>query len=182
MRRDYWQFLGQDAAFFGLVVSAALSVGILLDQFRDDPLGFVYRTKEQRIMSVVTRQNREEPVKPVETVSFQEYVSVGQLKNLLLAREGIVIDARPEVFHRVGHIPGALSLPREDFENAYLKWKGTLGADKAQTIVVYCSSMSCQDSELVRRALVALGYSRVAILKGGWAAWRGEDSAVETEL
>src|SRR5690606_30147899 len=95
--------------------------------------------------------------------------------------EGIVLDARPEVFHRIGHIPGALSLPREDFENAYASLKEVLEVDKEQIIVVYCSSMSCQDSELVRRALTALGYSRVAILTGGWAAWRAETGSSATE-
>ena len=78
-----------------------------------------------------------------------------------------VVDARPEVFYRLGHVPGALSLPRERFEAAYR----ALGArmTKGRPVVVYCASRSCEDAELVRSALLSLGYAQVEVFAGGWA-------------
>lgn len=175
MARSF-DYLLKDLAFFAVLATASFCVGFFINQFRDDPLGLIYQTKEERIMAVVTRQKRESPATPIVDSAFPEYIAIDRFKIFVESREGIVLDARPEVFHRINHIPGALSLPRDDFENSYAKLKPSLEKDKHQKIVVYCSSTSCQDSDLVRMALAALGYDHVAILKGGWAAWRGEDS------
>jgi 3-mercaptopyruvate sulfurtransferase SseA len=84
----------------------------------------------------------------------------------------LVFDARPEIFHRLGHIPAALSLPREDFENAYKTFQTELERDRTQPLILYCSSASCEDSTLVQKSLQALGYSNVAVFSGGWAEWQ----------
>ncbi len=171
----------KDLAFFGIVSTGALCVGFLSNQFRDDPLGLIYQSKGERIMSVVTRQKRENPVLPIVDSEFSEYIGIDQVKKYVEDRDCLILDARPEVFHRIGHIPGALSLPREDFETAYSGLKATLEKDRHQKIVLYCSSTSCQDSDLVRMALVSLGYDHVAILKGGWAAWKAEGGKSEEQ-
>jgi predicted sulfurtransferase len=67
------------------------------------------------------------------------------------SKRGLVLDARPEIFHRLGHVPGALSLPRDDFETGYAALKEKLEADRSQPIVIYCSSASCEDSGLVKK-------------------------------
>lgn len=34
-------------------------------------------------------------------------------------KDGLVLDTRSKIFYRLGHVPGAISLLRDDFENAY---------------------------------------------------------------
>jgi rhodanese-related sulfurtransferase len=84
---------------------------------------------------------------------------------------GIVLDARPELFHKVGHVPGALSLPREDFDLGYARLKNRLESSKSGPIAVYCTDETCDDSRFVRSRLRALGFTRVAVYPGGWDEW-----------
>jgi rhodanese-related sulfurtransferase len=92
---------------------------------------------------------------------------------------GIVLDTRPDMFYRAGHIPGALRLSAEEFEIDYSRIHKLLENNKAQTIVVYCASFWCQDSEIVAVALEKLGYGHVFIYKGGWLEWRKAHLPVE---
>ena len=94
-----------------------------------------------------------------------------EFRELVERGEAVVVDARPEVFHRLGHVPGALSLPVKDFKASYAKHRSRLEADKRALVVVYCSNEACEDSTLVGEALKKLGYTQVAIFKGGWEEW-----------
>ena len=80
------------------------------------------------------------------------------------------IDARPDDdFARV-HIPGAVSLN----EN---RWDDLLPDvldhwDASKKIVVYCSSLSCQAShDVARRLREDAKLPNVFVLQGGWEAW-----------
>ena len=73
----------------------------------------------------------------------------------------------PQYFAR-GHLPGAINLPLDGLaENA-----ARLLPDKNAEIVVYCSSVSCQNSHVAERALRGLGYQHVRVFAGGKAAWQ----------
>ena len=80
----------------------------------------------------------------------------------------LFLDARPEAFYRMSHIPGALPLPEEDFDPAFARLeprlRGTLD------IVVYCSGFGCEASHDVARKLKERGIP-AAILHEGWPAW-----------
>jgi rhodanese-related sulfurtransferase len=82
---------------------------------------------------------------------------------------GVLLDARGAKFFAKSHIPGALSLPVNDFDKAYENIQAKLKRDGQ--IVIYCSSVNCPDSGRLRDKLVKLGYTRVEIFKGGLAAW-----------
>lgn len=81
----------------------------------------------------------------------------------------LVLDARPELFHRIAHIPGAKILPRDDFEAAYPSVESALR--QARHLILYCASVTCEDAELVRKGLHKLGYKRISIFNGGWSEW-----------
>jgi rhodanese-related sulfurtransferase len=67
-----------------------------------------------------------------------------------------------------GHLPGAINLPLDGLvENA-----ARLLPDKGAEIVVYCSSVTCQNSHIAERKLRSLGYRNVRVFAGGKAAWR----------
>ena len=99
---------------------------------------------------------------------------------MVLAHKGVAVDARPEVFYRTGHVPGALNLPREDFEHGYAMVRASLEANRAQPIVVYCAEADCKDSELVANALSRLGFRHLRVYQGGWEEWLRAGLPTET--
>lgn len=152
-----------------VIATTSLCVGLLINQFRDKPLALVYQSKEQRVM-VAVEQIASTP-QLSKTTDVPEYMGLEEFRVLVESKGALVLDARPEIFHRLGHVPGALSLPRDDFEASFALHRDRLEADTGALIVIYCSGSSCEDSDLVRKALHRLGFTRVSVFKGGWSAW-----------
>jgi rhodanese-related sulfurtransferase len=90
------------------------------------------------------------------------------------ARRGevIVIDVRPEVEYRAGHLPGARSLPLAEIERRLAE----LPADKE--IVAYCRGPFCLMSDEAVRLLRQRGY-RAHKISDGVAEWAAEGLPVE---
>lgn len=86
-----------------------------------------------------------------------------------LERGGLVLDVRGWEFYKMGHIPGSLNLPMEDFDRAF----GTLEPRLRGSfdIVVYCAGYGCEASHIVARQLKDKGVHAV-ILNEGWPAWQ----------
>lgn len=80
----------------------------------------------------------------------------------------LLVDARPAVKYQKAFIPGAISLPKAEFE---LK-KGLLPADKSTPIVFYCGGYKCKLSHKSAKAALALGYTNVAAFAAGEPAWK----------
>jgi len=80
----------------------------------------------------------------------------------------VLIDARPTVKYQQAFIPGAISLPKAEFE---LK-KGILPADKSTEISFYCGGYACNLSHKSAEAALALGYSNVSVFAAGEPAWK----------
>lgn len=158
---------------FGVFIIAALSLclGLLINRFYYKPLPMVYQSKAQRLDDSVNKIGANSHLRSTRLESLPEQLTLDEFAEYVRLKKGIVLDARPEIFHRLGHVPGALSLPRDDFYKGYDRLRATLERSKEQPVVVYCSSLSCEDSELVQRSLVKLGYNQVAVFKGGWAEW-----------
>jgi rhodanese-related sulfurtransferase len=88
---------------------------------------------------------------------------------VLLDRGALFLDARPRDFWRMSRIPGALSLPSEDFDAAFPAVEGAVRA--ARAVVVYCSGYGCEASHLVARRLRERGIG-AGILDEGLPAWQ----------
>lgn len=80
----------------------------------------------------------------------------------------LLVDARPTVKYQKAFIPGALSLPKAEFE---LK-KGMLPADKSVPLVFYCGGYKCKLSHKSAKAALKLGYTNVAAFAAGEPIWR----------
>lgn len=80
------------------------------------------------------------------------------------------VDARPDSDFARGHIPGALPLNEDRWDDLL---PGLLDHwDTTRKTVVYCSSLSCQASrEVARRLRDEVGLPNVFVLEGGWEAW-----------
>jgi len=88
---------------------------------------------------------------------------------VLLDHGALFLDARPRDFWRMSRIPGALSLPEDDFDRAFAGLEGRLR--RAGGIVVYCSGFGCEASHVVARKLRERGFA-AAILNEGIPAWQ----------
>jgi len=178
-------FLKENLLFLWMTATTALCLGLLVNQFRDHPLPLIYQNKGARLQGAVERlASAPSPAAELSASSAAhptEYLTLEEFSEFV-DKGGLVLDARPEIFHRLGHVPGAISLPRDDFENAYATLRATLEAGKTRPLVVYCSGSSCEDSELVKKSLVALGYTQVAIFKDGWSEWQAAGKPEESGL
>jgi rhodanese-related sulfurtransferase len=86
---------------------------------------------------------------------------VDQLDSLVL------VEALPQAHYDQEHLPGAVRLdgrPTVDEAREVLP-------DLSARIVVYCSGIGCTRSEVTARSLLALGYSDIAIYRGGKTDW-----------
>jgi 3-mercaptopyruvate sulfurtransferase SseA len=176
--------IASDLSSVWIIATVGACFGFTINQFRDNPLPLVYSPKAERIQQAVAKLTTETtaPNKPssaanLDVTSPSDVPKVHQIdlqafRDIVEGKtKGIVLDARPEIFHRLGHVPGAISLPREEFQESYSKQRALLDRNKSQPIAIYCSSASCEDSQMVADALVKLAYTRVFVFKGGWSEW-----------
>ena len=84
--------------------------------------------------------------------------------------EVLFVDARPSSFYDQEHIKGALSLPSDLFDIAYLM--GLERIDRSQEIVVYGRTISSLYDEQVADKLRLRGHTNVSILAGDLSAWK----------
>ncbi len=81
----------------------------------------------------------------------------------------ILLDVRPEIVYKRGHIPAAVNLPLGEariFED-FVAQIGKTG----RPIIIYCTSLYCKDSETMRKMLSERAIDNIIIFKGGYAAW-----------
>lgn len=107
-------------------------------------------------------------------------ISLTQLFALQEAGRAYVIDARPRIFYALGHLPGAINIPKAGCDAQITKLdpeiRAALAAKKA--LVVYCTDAACPDARGVATHLADFGHSS-SILQGGWEGWK--ESGLPTE-
>ena len=90
----------------------------------------------------------------------------------------VFIDARePEEF-QAGHIPGAVNLPFDYFDEYYPIVEQEVPKDKH--IVTYCSGAECELSLFLAREMRRMGYTNISIFFGGWGMWTDSGKSVES--
>jgi rhodanese-related sulfurtransferase len=90
-----------------------------------------------------------------------------ELKALLDRSEVTVVEALPEEYFAKEHIPGAIRVDHEQLDAQAPE----LLPDRGATIVTYCASLSCRNSEIAANKLIALGYTDVREYAEGKADW-----------
>ena len=88
-------------------------------------------------------------------------------------KAALIFDVRPTIFYKMGHIPGAISFPKDSFEKDIGKNEVLIqNAIKNQTpVVIYCTDLACPDAITVANQLSQLGHD-VSVLQGGYEAWK----------
>jgi rhodanese-related sulfurtransferase len=80
------------------------------------------------------------------------------------------VDARPPSEYQAQHMPGAVPLSPENWDNDLPKFLDAW--DSGRHVVVYCSSTSCELSHEVAKRLEKSGLSNIYVLQGGWETIR----------
>ncbi len=107
-------------------------------------------------------------------VSWQSPVPVSEIVTLTQARSwgenAIWVDARPDEEFAHEHVPGAILLNEDHWNDLVGPFLATWSPDKK--VVVYCSSQSCNASrEVARRLRDEAQLKNVFVLEGGWEEW-----------
>ncbi|MBC2606970.1 rhodanese-like domain-containing protein [Pelagicoccus albus] len=91
------------------------------------------------------------------------------LQDLDSLEDPVWVDARLQNDYDVSHLPGAVSVNEENWEDGFSRLLELWTPDRS--IVVYCSSQSCLRSHSVAERLrVELGIEDAFALRGGWEA------------
>jgi rhodanese-related sulfurtransferase len=107
-------------------------------------------------------------------ISWQSPVPTSQIVSVTQARsmgENVIwVDARPSDEFGQSHIPGAISLNEDAWNELLPEFLGQWSPDKR--VIVYCSAKSCNAAaEVARRLREEAGLQDVFVLDGGWEAW-----------
>jgi rhodanese-related sulfurtransferase len=87
-----------------------------------------------------------------------------------LGDNAIWVDARPDDEFARDHVPGALSLNEDRWNELLPQFLAAWSPEKR--IVVYCSSQGCNASrEVARRLRDEPQLKNVFVLQGGWEEW-----------
>lgn len=115
-------------------------------------------------------------VKAKEYFSLKEKFILGPTELSLVYKEQPdiinIIDVRQPADYAKGHLPGAINLPRE-------QWQTAVGLKKDKLNVIYCYNLECPLASKAASEFAAKGYS-VMELVGGFSEW--EESNYKTEI
>ena len=102
----------------------------------------------------------------VDDLSKAPRIAVAALKRLHQMNEVVVVDVRDAAAYRLGHIPGALSIPLETVPQRVEELRGA-----RKSIVTYCASPEEHASARAALDLRGFGLTNVRALTGGWDQW-----------
>ncbi len=107
-------------------------------------------------------------------------VEIGLAEAARLLDEGaLFLDARPAEEYAAGHIPGAASFPEDEADERIEE--ALLLCGEAESTVVYCAGIDCDEAHLVARRLREAGVDAVRVFAGGLREWRAAGRATAAE-
>jgi rhodanese-related sulfurtransferase len=115
-----------------------------------------------------------DPVKAKEFFEAKNAFTTGPVELERMMKEGNVniVDVRAADGYAKGHIPGAVSLPKE-------RWATLQGLRKDRVNVLYCYSLVCHLAATAAVQFASQGFP-VMELDGGWRWWLEDGFDVET--
>lgn len=167
--------LREDGLRLAVMVAGSFAIGAIINAVRTDAVPWRYEPKGQRMAGELARIGVEEG--GTREVAMGT-IELGEFAGMVRERSVLVIDARAPLFYRMGHVPGAVNLPREGFAS-FLERSGLLGEGKSRVVVVYCQSETCEDSRMVAESLRRVGFASVRVFSEGWRRWVESGEPVE---
>ncbi len=115
----------------------------------------------------------QDPAKAKEYFEAKMSFSTGpvELERMMKTGEVNIIDVRAAEDYAGGHIPGAVNLPKD-------QWDTLKGLRKDKTNVLYCYSIVCHLAATAAVEFASKGYP-VMELDGGWGWWKENGFEIE---
>lgn len=109
-----------------------------------------------------------------EKISWRSRIPASEIVDLDLVRSWgdtvIWVDARPDNEYLENHVPEAISLNEDRWNELLPQFLGQWSPDKK--VVVYCSTKSCNlAGDVARRLREEAQLTQVYVLEGGWEEW-----------
>jgi rhodanese-related sulfurtransferase len=89
--------------------------------------------------------------------------------HLLQAGKAVFLDAREESLYMMGHLPGAIHVPREMLDQNLERIKQAGKGNKI--LIAYCDGQGCRKAEELLRALQMCGIKASGLFADGWQGW-----------
>ncbi len=114
-----------------------------------------------------------DPIKAKEYFEAKVAFTTGpvELERMIKTGEVNVVDVRADEDYKEGHIPGAMNLPKTE-------WDSPKGLRKDKTNVLYCYSQVCHLAATAAVKFAGMGYP-VMELEGGFDEWKGHRLKIE---
>jgi rhodanese-related sulfurtransferase len=108
-------------------------------------------------------------------VTMHPTISRDELRQAIQDDAVTVVEALPPMYFDDAHLPGAMNLPHDRVREL----APALLPDRDAPVVVYCASLSCQNSAITTRELIAMGYRDVREYAAGKQDWLDAGLPVE---
>ena len=107
-------------------------------------------------------------------ISWKSRISASEIVDLDLVKswgdQVMWVDARPDNEYQEDHIPGAISLNEDRWNELLPQFLAQWSPEKK--VVVYCSTKSCNlAGDAARRLREEAQLKNVFVLEGGWEEW-----------
>ena len=79
-----------------------------------------------------------------------------------------LIEALPKQYFEEWHLPGAINIPHDEFQNIATD----MLPNKEALIITYCASTECQNSKIAANTLKGMGFTNVFEYVEGKADWK----------
>lgn len=112
-----------------------------------------------------------------ESVAYPDSVSLNELLELTGKGANLLLDARSIFDYEEGHIPGAVSLPYEEFEDFHPDREESLA--EFDLLLIYCTGRSCDLAERLSNLLARSYEGSIRIFRGGIEEWMETGFEVE---
>jgi rhodanese-related sulfurtransferase len=157
------QHLRNGLLSFGLFL-LSIGIGLAVNSVRPEHLPLVYQAPAAGFQRLESGQLWN----PGITV-----IDVSTAKMLVEQRAALVLDARPDLFFEVGHLPGAWNLSKKNFATDYGKClpKITEAEAAGVPLLLYCAHEHCEDAAKVAGELEKKGHQIILIYEGGFDEW-----------
>lgn len=122
---------------------------------------------------MATKTILNDPVKAKEYFEAKMAFTTGpvELERMIKAGEVNVVDVRAAEDYKDGHIPGAINIPKTE-------WDNPKGLRKDETNVLYCYSQVCHLAATAAVKFAGMGYP-VVELEGGFDEWKEHGMKIE---
>lgn len=122
---------------------------------------------------MATKLKARDPAKAREYFEAKMAFTTGpvELERMIKAGQVNIVDVRAAEDYKEGHIPGAINIPKTE-------WDNPKGLRKDKTNVLYCYSQVCHLAASAAVKFAGIGYS-VMELEGGFDEWKEHGLSIE---